>query len=628
MSLFQLHSSGYLCSMQEVGRVPLIELSWSLKRELIRSTSWGGFAATTLLGCPTRKYHSWISLWTDFQRYHLLPQIQEELHLREGTFLLTTQYFNRKLAWEGYRHLQSFRGGTTWRWIYRIGGLSVEKLFFLSRTEPLWVFQYHFSDEVLFRWIPLWAGRLWHQLCTEKTQIERHGNSLHFPHGPLLYFEVKPTPRFIPWSYGYEGVYYPEEEQRGYDATEVLTSVECWEWRLHGPGEVTIALSPVERPSFPKDFPARWPSKPTLFQTLSSEAENFFLSDDDGEHIIAGHPWFGVWGRDTFISLPGLTIVRGEEERFYRITDTALKYLTAEGRLPNSFPDDYGAEDTGLWWIWSLIQAHKLGISSEIIWKRYGDALLQVLVGYLQRLAREDGLLYVKSFPPPSWMDAVIHQKPVVERRGALVELNALWYAALRFVSDIAPQEGLRWRWGLLARKVLESFKPTFWDKLRGYLADWRDGNDISWQVRPNQIFATSLPYRPISEKIAELILATVEKHLLTPRGIRTLSPADPAYKGKYEGSQLERDQAYHNGTVWLWLLGSYADAKLALWGEAAKPSLLKLLQGLEELLYTYGWGTLPEICTGDAPHVPCGAPAQAWSVAEVLRLAFILQAV
>ncbi|MCS7154101.1 MAG: amylo-alpha-1,6-glucosidase, partial [Bacteroidia bacterium] len=137
---------------------------------------------------------------------------------------------------------------------------------------------------------------------------------------------------------------------------------------------------------------------------------------------------------------------------------------------------------------------------------------------------------------------------------------------------------------------------------------------------------AASLPYRPISEKIAELIVDTVERHLLTSRGLRTLSPADPAYHGKYRGNQAQRDHAYHNGTVWLWLLGSYADAKMAIWGESARPFLQKLLYGLEEALYTYGWGSLAEIYEGDAPHDPCGAPAQAWSVAEILRIAFHLK--
>lgn len=613
--------------MQRVARVPLIEKSWALQRELVRSTAWGGFVSTTLWGCPTRKYHSWFSLWRGFQRYELLPQMQEELHLREGRFLLTTQFFHEKLVWEGYRHLQSFQSGAVWRWIYHIGDLSVEKRLYVSPVQPLWVLQYCFSEGVLFRWIPLWAVRPWHTLRQDTITVERHGQKLSLPEDIALYFSVEPAPRYIPWSYPYQGVFYPEEKARGYEATETLTATECWEWRLHSAGEITIALSPSGVPPLSEALPEIRSFYPTLTQTLSEAAENFFLKDSTGEYIIAGHPWFGVWGRDTFISLPGLTLARGEEERFHRVMETALKYLSPDGRFPNTFPDSYAAEDTGLWFGWALLQAQRMGLSAKVIWKRYGEALLSVLVGYLQRLMGEDGLLYVKSSLVPSWMDALVEGKPAVERRGALVEMNALWYAALRFVAEHAPDEGTQWRWGLLARKVLEAFKPTFWDKAHGYLADWSDKSTKSWQIRPNQLFAAALPYRPISEKIAELILETAEHHLLTPRGLRTLSPSDPQYQGRYEGNQAQRDRAYHNGTVWLWLFGTYADAQLAIWGESAHVGLRKLLQGLEEALFLYGWGTLAEIYDGDAPHTPRGAPAQAWSVAETLRIAQLLRA-
>ncbi|MCS7297312.1 MAG: amylo-alpha-1,6-glucosidase [Bacteroidia bacterium] len=613
--------------MERVGRVPLIEPIWALERELIQATEWGGFAATTLWGCPTRKYHSWFSLWKGFERYEFLPQMQEELYLQEGRFLLTSQYFHRKLTWEGYRHLHSFHVGPPWRWVYHIGDVSVEKTLYLSPTDPLWLLRYRFSGGALFRWIPLWSARPWHTLRREFFRVERLGERLIFPEGLTLYFYTEPLPRFIPWAYAYEGVFYPREEERGYEAIEILSASECWEWRLHTAGEVLIVLSSQPIASASLGLPERRYSHTTFFQALSEAADSFFLKDKTGEYIIAGHPWFSVWGRDTFISLPGLTLARGQTSRFHKVMETALQFLSPNGLFPNVFPNQYNSEDTGLWWIWALMQATRMGVSPKEIWERYGEALLQVLVGYMQRLCGENGLLFVEEVPPASWMDALVEGKPAVPRRGALVELNALWYMAVRFVAEIASQEGIRWRWGLLARKVLESFKPTFWNKARGYLADWRAEEEVSWQMRPNQLFAAALPYRPVSEKIAELILHEVEKHLLTPRGLRTLSPADPQYCGQYQGSPTERDKAYHNGTVWLWLMGSYIDARLSLWGEGARIPLLKLINGLEEALYAYGWGTLAEIYDGDAPHPPRGAPAQAWSVGEVLRAAFFLKA-
>ncbi|MCS7162386.1 MAG: amylo-alpha-1,6-glucosidase [Bacteroidia bacterium] len=611
--------------MAQVGRLPLVESSWALRREAVQLASWGGYAMTTLWGCPTRKYHSWLSLWKGFERYELLPQMQEEVLVKAGHFLLTTQFFYGRLSWEGYRHLQGFSAGKGWTWYYQIGDLRIEKQVYLGQELPLWVLRYSFSGEVLFRWIPLWAVRPWHTLRVEPPQLERHGDRLHLGESLTLTFQVFPTPRFIPWAYAYEGVYYPEEAARGYPAQENLWSLECWEWRLHGPGEIYIAFSPAARPPL---VPMRTVSKPprSFQEVLWESAEHFFLRTDRGEYIVAGHPWFGVWGRDTFISLPGLTLAREEVQRFHRVMEAALHHRSEEGQFPNTFPNTYTAEDTGLWWVWALIQAHRMGMSAGEIWRYYGEPLQAVLVYYLQRWAGEDGLLRFRAVPPASWMDAQAEGQPIVWREGALVELNALWYAALRFVATIAPQEGVRWRWDLLARRVLAAFKPTFWQKARGYLADWCSSTAASWQIRPNQLLAVALPYRPISDKVAELVLDTVERHLLTPRGLRTLSPADPLYHGRYEGPPALRDRAYHNGTVWPWLLGIYADAKLALLGEAAKPALRKLWQGFEEAAYAYGWGTIAEIYDGDAPHLPRGAPAQAWSVGELLRLSFFLE--
>lgn len=557
-------------------------------------------------------------------RYELLPQMQEELLLREGHFLLTTQQFQGQLAWEGYRYLQQLRVGSGWHWVYQVGELHVEKFLYLHPQQPIWVLRYAFSGPVLFRWIPLWAVRPWHTLRSEPIEVLRKGEKLLCPEGITLHFSVSPVPRFVPWPHAYYGAFYSVEAERGYAATEVLSATECWEWRLHRAGEITILLSPepLNRTPMPVAPPAQ---QSGLRDALRERAEEFFLETPQGEYILAGHPWFGVWGRDTFISLPGLTWARGQEARFHRITETALQHLSSEGRFPNTFPDGYTAEDTGLWWIWSLLQVYRMGASGEELWRRYGEALQQVLISYLHRLAGEDGLLRVEAFPPASWMDAVIEGRPAVERRGALVELNALWYAALRFVAEIASQEGLKWRWGLLARRVLAHFKPTFWAKNQGYLADWATSTECSWQIRPNQLLAAALPYRPISDKIAELVLETVERHLLTPRGVRTLSPADPQYVGEYVGDQRSRDQAYHNGTVWPWLVGAYADAKLSIWGQAAHASLLQLVQRFEEALYAYGWGAIAEIYDGDAPHAPKGAPLQAWSIAELLRTLYQL---
>lgn len=613
----------------EVGRVPLIERSWALARELYVQRRWGGYAATTLWGCATRKYHSYLSLWQSGTRYEILPQMEEEVRLAEGLFRLSTQFWRGQLSWEGFRYLEGFQDQPHWIWRYRVGLLTVEKGLYLDPEAPVWQLYYRFLGKgfpVLFRWTPLWAVRPWHALRRhyEKAPVLHSEGRLELPEvGVTLYLQVRPLPRYVPWLYLYEAITYPEEARRGYEDTEDLQATQVWEWNLHEPGEVRIQLSLEPISSFWPLPEQKAPLESSFQETLVRCAENFFLKEGGRLYILAGHPWFGVWGRDTFISLPGLTLALESPSRFEAVCDSYLAHQV-EGRFPDTIPGEPAAEDVGLWWLWALMQYHRCMGEAERLWRRYGEAIQQVLLSYLQRLAGEDGLLRVLAQPLPSWMDALVEGRPAVYRTGALVELNALWYAALQWVSQTAPSEGIRWRWGLLARRVLASFKPTFWQKSRGYLADWVDGEAASWQIRPNQLWAAAVPYRPISEKIAELVVDTVEKHLLTPRGLRTLSPADPAYRGTYEGSQPERDLAYHNGTVWPFLLGAYADARLSLYGQRAAPDLQKLVEGFSEVLFAYGWGAVAEIYDGDAPHAPKGAPLQAWSVAELLRILYL----
>ncbi len=622
----------YFCPVVSVERIVLLREAWAPKVELIRQTRWGGCAATTLWGCATRKYHSYLSLWKEGQRYELMPQIEEEVRSEEGLFRLSTQYWQGKLAWTGYRYLEGFRGLHPWTWTYRVGRLTIQKRLFLSADPPLWLLEYHFQGEgfpVLFRWAPLWAVRPWHtlRLSYEHPPVKLEGHRLHLPDlSETLYLSFTPNPRQVPWRHRYEAITYPEETARGYADQENLYTTELFEWNLYQPSSIRIQISPQEAP-LPLKFPeSDAPAGPTLKELLDAQAENFFLESSGQTYILAGHPWFGVWGRDTFISLPGLTLARERESLFHQVCETYLSHLSADARFPNTIPGSPTSEDVGLWWLWALMQYARLKGNSRLLWDRYGEAIQAVLVSYLHRLAGEDGLLRVEPMPTPSWMDAVVDGTPAVYRSGALVELNALWYAALRWVSETAPEEGVRWRWSLLAHRTLAHFKSTFWQKARGYLADWVEPPHASWQIRPNQLWAAALPFRPISDKIAELIVEIIDRHLLTPRGLRTLSPQDPQYKGTYQGDQPTRDHAYHNGTVWPFLLGAYADALIGLYSEAAFPKIRKLYEGFSEAAWQYGWGYIAEIYDGDAPHAPRGAPAQAWSLAELLRIAYLLR--
>jgi predicted glycogen debranching enzyme len=227
-----------------------------------------------------------------------------------------------------------------------------------------------------------------------------------------------------------------------------------------------------------------------------------------------------------------------------------------------------------------------------------------------------------------TWMDAVVHGKPVTPRIGMPVEINALWYNAVCFsleVAELAGDKEFFSEWKPIAEKIPASFMATFWNAGKGYLADYVDGDYKDWTVRPNMVFATSLDYSPIGEDEKEKVLDIIQRELLTSRGLRTLTPKHPGYKSMYFGDQAERDLAYHQGTVWPWLLGHFAEGYLKLYGKQGVSFIRSIFKGFEPVMTEHGIGTISEIYDGDPPHAPRGAVSQAWSVAELLRMNWLI---
>ncbi len=228
-----------------------------------------------------------------------------------------------------------------------------------------------------------------------------------------------------------------------------------------------------------------------------------------------------------------------------------------------------------------------------------------------------------------TWMDAVVNGKPVTPRIGMPVEINALWYNAIMFCLEIAKisnDTSFVQEWESIAVKIKESFKETFWSKEKGYLADYVDGDFKDWSIRPNMIFATSLPYTLLSEKIRQLVVEAVRKELLTPRGLRTLSPKCPDYKEVYFGNQAERDNAYHQGTVWPWLLGHFVEGYLKIYGKSGLSFVKNIYENMEQTMFEHGISSISEVYDGNPPHLPGGTPSQAWSVAEILRVKNLIE--
>jgi predicted glycogen debranching enzyme len=374
-------------------------------------------------------------------------------------------------------------------------------------------------------------------------------------------------------------------------------------------------------------------------QQLVLAADQFLVArpladEPDGRSVIAGYHWFNDWGRDTMISLPGLTLATGRAEEAASILRTFARYL-ADGLLPNNFPDSagvvpgYNTADATLWYILS-IRAYEEATGDDSLVSDLLPALLQVVERHLEGtrygigVDPADGLL--RAGEPGvqlTWMDAKVGDWVVTPRIGKPVEINALWYNALRAIAEFHAVRGdaaTAARLTDLANRTRESFLARFRRPDLDYLADVVDGPDgDDWTLRPNQVFALSLPHPMLEGDEARTVLDAVSRSLLTSYGLRSLTPLDPAYRGTYGGDQVLRDGSYHQGPVWSWLLGPYAEAGYQLTGD--RNAALTVLRPIGDHLRDAGLGSVSEILEGEPPHLPKGCVAQAWGVAETLRI-------
>jgi len=286
--------------------------------------------------------------------------------------------------------------------------------------------------------------------------------------------------------------------------------------------------------------------------------------------------------------------------------------------------------DASLWFFWTLQQLCKKTKNSLEVWKEYGDTMKSILKYYKEGTLHNihmlpNGLIYAgEPGKALTWMDAVVSGIPVTPRIGSPVEINALWYNAIMFSLELAEKSGDQAfvkKWKSLPLLIKKSFINEFWDENKGYLADYIDGEFKDWSVRPNQIMAVSLPFSPITDEMMLSIIDIVKRDLLTLRGLRTLAPNHPDYKGKYEGNTEQRDLAYHQGTVWPWLIEHFCEGYVRLYKKSALPLLKKIVKDFEPTLSEHGIGTISEIYDGDPPHNPRGAISQAWSVAALLNI-------
>ncbi len=377
------------------------------------------------------------------------------------------------------------------------------------------------------------------------------------------------------------------------------------------------------------------PVEDDFVQTLAAAADQYIVSRGDQKTVIAGYHWFSDWGRDTMIALPGLTLPTGKHEIARSILRTFAKHVD-QGMLPNRFPDagetpEYNTVDATLWFFEAarayLAYTGDLEFVRDELYPVFADIVLWHVRGTRYGIKVDPSGLLSSGEPGVqlTWMDAKVGDWVVTPRRGKPVEIQALWYNALCIMEDLARHfgdEAGQKRYRSMATLARWSFNRLFWNEPTGCLYDVVNGGPPDASIRPNQIFAVSLTHSMLSTERAKAVVEKVQEHLLTPYGLRTLAPSDPQYRGRYTGGPTERDGAYHQGTVWPWLMGPFISAYVKVNGdsEAARRQAAAWLAPLKDHLADGGLGHISEILDGDSPQRPCGCIAQAWSVAEILR--------
>jgi predicted glycogen debranching enzyme len=640
------------------------ELEW------LDTNGIGGYASSTVIQCHTRKYHGLLvaEIPEAEGRYVLLSKVEDSLFAGDVEIPLACHSYPGVFSPEGYKFMKAFILDDAPRFVFRIGNTTVRKTVMLIREENSVMIRYDCgrSDAALtLRIRPFLAFRGFHDLSREnlflhvRTYAVRNGFKIQPYDGlPPLFVRIGGRAKFLPRPLWYRRFEYPEEAARGFESHEDLfqpglfdlrikkgepvffwagTKASTgslrakWEAEEKRRGRESLATRKVA-----KTFNLRNDEDRSLLTILIRAGRQFLVTAPGGRPaVIAGYPWFGVWGRDTLISVSGLTFCSGRPGMGAAILREIGKYQN-EGLLPNFFADGgkgagFNAVDASLWYFWAVQQFLKYTGKIKIVRKDLWPAMQSILRHYLSGTLHwifpaDSGLLHAGSSDVQlTWMDATVGGIPVTPRSGYAVEVNALWYNALCFAAELSEVFGEReFLNAELIERVRRSFGDVFWIEDGEYLGDVLSPEGLDKSVRPNQIFAVSLPYSPLDPSRWIGVVEKVRRELLTPFGLRTLSPGDPAYRGRYEGDPPARDAAYHQGTAWYWLIGHFGEAllKTASNKEEAREYLLEYLRtSLQRHLREGGLGLVGEIFDGDPPHRSRGCIAQAWSTAEAIRL-------
>jgi predicted glycogen debranching enzyme len=547
---------------------------------------------------------------------------------------------------DGHLSLKEF-----WRdpfpvFVYDLDGAELEKTVLMVHGENTTVIEYEWKGEgeCVLEVRPLLAFRDYHSTTHENGAIHA---ALELEPGCVTMSPYQGCPNLslahnavnvAPEGHWYRNFEYTIEQERGLDFREDLFNPLVLRFALNGHSRATVIASTEKRGAENasqlraaelerrKSIGAgRDPFERALFLA----ADQFIVKRGEGSTVIAGYHWFSDWGRDTMIALPGLTLATGRYDEARGIL-LAFADSVDRGMLPNRFPDageipEYNTVDATLWFF-EAVRAYAAHTGDDDFVRTHLYPVLAGIIAWHERGTRygirlhSDGLLLAgEPGVQLTWMDAKVGDWVVTPRYGKPVEIQALWYNALRVMEDLSGEAKYR----EMADRARNSFRRLFWNDAAGCLYDAVNGDQRDASIRPNQILAVSLHYSMLTGEQAKAVVAAVERQLLTPYGLRSLAPGDPQYRGRYEGDPYSRDSAYHQGTVWPWLIGPFITAYLKVNGRSAKArkQAEQWLSPLRRFLLEQGGGQVPEVFDGDAPHRAGGCMAQAWSVAELLRV-------
>ena len=633
----------------------MTNLQESLRRELLRTNRSGAYSCSTIVDCNTRKYHGLLVV--------PVPEINDDNHVLLSSLDVTViqhgaefnlglhKYGGNNYSPNGHKYIREFDCDKVPTTLYRVGGVLLKKEVVFQHYEDRILIRYTLVDAhsaTTLRFRPFLAFRSVRAFTHENTAANRDYQAVTngiktcmYAGYPDLYMQFSKKNEFIYQPDWYRGMEYPKEQERGYDSNEDLYVPGYFEMPIKKGESIVFAASTAPAKTtglktlFDQEVEVRAP-RDNFFHCLVNAAHQFHnRENEEDRYLLAGYPWFKCRARDTFISLPGLTLAIDEQDYFELVMKTAERGLREfmAGKPLTVKIYEMEHPDVMLWAIWAIQQYAKNAGKEKCI-EMYGnlvkDIMDYILAGKHHNLRIDDnGLVYSNGRDTAiTWMNSTANGRPVVPRTGYIVEFNALWYNALKFAASLATDEGRAEDAATLeghAELCKTSFVNTFLNEF-GYLLDYVDGNMMDWSVRPNMIFACAFDYSPLNQDQKKSVLDVCTRELLTPKGLRTLSPKSGGYNPMYVGPQEQRDYAYHQGTAWPWLGGFYMEACLKLYKRTRLSFIERHMVGYEDEMNYHALGTIPELFDGNPPFHGRGAMSFAMNVAEILRTLKLLE--